>query len=513
MKVAYFDCPFGAAGDMLLAGLVGAGVPVNRLLEELEKIDLPKGSFEVRIDEVIRCSILAKKVNVFLPKHVCTHGHKDEHEHGHEHEPSHFHPHVHFRPDGSSYAHSHPHGHSSQALDHSAHPPAHPPAHEHDQDPHARDSSSCGHEQECGAVQNQERDEQQLFNSHPHSYADAHPQPHRGLREILEIISRSKISPRAKEIAAAIFTKLGHAEAKVHGVSADEIHFHEVGAIDAIVDIVGFAIAYDLLGIEKSVVSPLPVGMGTVKTMHGLFPVPGPAVLELMQSAQAPVRSSNIQHECLTPTGCAILMSIADSFGSMPDMDQIVAVGYGAGSLDSPEQPNVVRIVVGETESNVSRTSYERFRSEWIAVLEANLDDFSPQLLANAAELLMENGALDVFVLPCVMKKGRSGHLLSVLCKPGEAKNLEEMIIVNTSSLGVRRYLAERLIAEREWHEVKIGERLVRVKVARDLAGKVINVQPEYEDCVVCATADGVPVKDIIALAAAKYKEQLRQCK
>jgi len=481
MKLAYFDCAFGAAGDMLLGALVAAGLPIERWLSELEKIDLPAGSFAVEISDVVRCTILAKKVDVHC---LLTHSQANAGE-----APA---------PPGQSHSSSEVLSHSTSTASGEGHSGSHSHSHSHSSShSHAHSRSGAG-----------------LHSHHADDHLDAEEPapndhtPERNLPEILQIIAGSGISARAKELASAIFTRLGQAEASVHGLPIDQVHFHEVGAIDAIVDIVGFAVAYDLLGIEQSIVSALPVGSGLVKTRHGLFPVPGPAVINLMSESGAPVSASAFSHECLTPTGAAILTTIRASFGPMPSMT-IESCGYGAGTFNPAGFPNVCRVVIGQAAPQSlspvgSSTGESNFESDVVAVLEANLDDLSPQLLSFAMERLFEKGALDVSVTPVLMKKGRSGHQLSVVCKPEDRIILEELILTQTSSLGVRSYMCERLVACREWHEVNVGnDQKVRVKLARDRHGNLINAQPEYDDCAAYATEYGVPLKDVIAAALA----------
>lgn len=396
MKIAYFDCQFGAAGDMLLGALIGAGLSIDAWLAELKKIPLPQDSFEVQIEDVVRCSIASKKVSVIA---------------------------------GTN------HGSHSE----------------------------------------------------------------RGLVEIVEIINNSGISKEAKSMAQSIFRRLAEAEGTIHGIAPDKVHFHEIGAVDSIVDIIGFAVGYDLFGIEKSIVSPLPLGSGTVKTDHGIFPVPGPAVLELLRVVNAPIRHADYQHECLTPTGAAILSTIADQWGPAPEMEKIQAIGYGAGTFDPDIFPNVCRILIAESSKHGASDGKEiRFKSEPLMVLETNLDDFSPQLLAFTQEQLLKVGALDTFVTPCMMKKGRSGHLLTVLCNPSESDKLQEYLLLQTSTLGVRKYITERLVANREWIKVSLdnGDQ-IRIKLAYDLDGKIIHAQPEYEDCAAYASTTGTPIADV----------------
>ena len=450
MHTAFFDCPFGAAGDMLLGALIDAGLNVEQWKEELAKIDLPEGSFSVRPEKLLRCGVHSTKLHVFLSA-----------EEAHEHDHSHGLPHEHH-----DHSHGHEHGH-----DHS---------HSHDE--------------------------------HAHAHPGEHP--HRGLSEILRIIEQSSIKPGAKKLAAQIFTRLGVAEAKVHGVTPDEVHFHEVGAVDAIVDIVGFAIAYDLMGIEKSIVSALPVGGGTIVSMHGLFPVPGPATLELIRECRAPLANTSIDYECLTPTGAAILTTIAERFGSQPDMSAIDAIGYGAGSLNPAAHPNVCRVVIGQSmpkKGSEKNAPSSRYRSELVAVVECNFDDLSPQIISYTSEKLLAEGALDVFVTPCTMKKGRSGHMLTVICRMADEVRVKEILLAETSTLGVRSQVTERLIAEREMKKVDLNSadedtQSVRVKIGKDLEGNVINVQPEFEDCASYARATGTPLKEVLSAAATKAR-------
>jgi uncharacterized protein (TIGR00299 family) protein len=288
-----------------------------------------------------------------------------------------------------------------------------------------------------------------------------------------------------------------------------EIHFHEVGSVDAIVDIVGFAIAYDKLAVEAAYVSPLPLGSGMVNTAHGRFPVPGPAVLNLLAAAGAPVSAQHFQYECLTPTGAAILATIACGWGENPAFQHIDGIGYGAGSLNPSGHPNVVRILLGEAaqptpaagerKNGAAEPQFDQFRSEIVAVVETNLDDCSPQILAHTMELLLEKGALDVAVSPLTMKKSRPGHKLSVICRVGDRALMQKLILRETTSLGVRSYQCERLVQEREFQEITLGDGpAIRIKVGRNENGQVINVHPEYEDLAKYARLSGVSLKDVL---------------
>ena len=238
-----------------------------------------------------------------------------------------------------------------------------------------------------------------------------------------------------------------------------------------------------------------------MKTEHGTIPVPAPAVVNLLATTPVPIISSPIDYECLTPTAAAILTTVVENWGTAPALDKIIGIGYGAGTRESSEWPNVVRVMLGEKASTPSR-----FVSEQISIIEANLDDFSPQALAYTSEKLFAAGALDVAVIPAVMKKGRSGHFLSVICQPERQLPLQELILTETSTLGVRAYPAERLIAQRVWHPVAMAQGgTVRIKVALDTQHRTVNLQPEYEDCASYATAHNIPLKEVIAEALAKY--------
>jgi uncharacterized protein (TIGR00299 family) protein len=346
-------------------------------------------------------------------------------------------------------------------------------------------------------------------HSHDHKHHNDHDHLTRKLPEVLAIISQSKISDKAKKLAKAIFERLARAEAQVHGTSMDEVHFHEVGAVDAIVDIIGFAIGYDMLAINKSFVSALSIGRGLVKTEHGMFPVPGPAVVYLLNEANVPTLGMDIDFECLTPTGAAILCEIAHSFGNIPEFEKIEGVGYGAGSREGKRWPNVCRLLLGNSPNQEnSNGNTSSFAKELIAVIETNIDDMSPQMLAHAIEKFQQMGALDVTLVPALMKKGRLGNILSIFSKLEDKEKLQAAILAETSSLGARSYVVERIIAQREWHSVNLANnQSVRIKIARDNEGKIVNIQPEFEDCVQYAAKNNVSVKEVVTEVLAKFKQ------
>jgi uncharacterized protein (TIGR00299 family) protein len=314
---------------------------------------------------------------------------------------------------------------------------------------------------------------------------------HRSLSTILQLIEKAELSPGIAARASNIFRRLGEAEARVHNVPLEQVHFHEVGAIDAIVDIVGAAAGFEQLGIDEFVCSALNVGSGRVETQHGSLPVPAPATAELLRGA--PTYSNGIQHELVTPTGAAIAATLATRFGAQPAMT-VQAIGYGAGAANLAEQPNVVRLFIGEAVAKEAGGP----QHETIVVLEANLDDLSPVVYGYFAERTLEAGALDVFSTPAQMKKNRPGQLVTVLCEPGNADRLTELIFQETTTLGVRQSRVQRRTLQREtvMAETPLGS--IRMKVARS-NGRVLNVAPEYEDCQRVASERRIPLKTVLA--------------
>jgi uncharacterized protein (TIGR00299 family) protein len=321
---------------------------------------------------------------------------------------------------------------------------------------------------------------------------------HRSLGAILEILEKSQLVARVRERAAAIFRRLGEAEARVHDVPLEKIHFHEVGAVDAIVDIVGACVGFEALGIEKFACSALNVGGGTVKMAHGVLPVPAPATARLLEGR--PTYSNGVLRELVTPTGAAIVATLCEAFGPQPAMT-VSAIGYGAGTADLEGQPNVVRIMVGEA----AEKSIAGFDEE-IAVVEANLDDMNPQIYGYFLEKALGMGALDVYTTPVQMKKNRPGTLLTVLCRPGDTQGLMDLIFAETTTFGVRTYRAQRRLLPREWVSVATDYGDVRIKVSR-VNGRILHVAPEFEDCKKLAAEKDVPLQRVIAAALRSYEK------
>ena len=324
---------------------------------------------------------------------------------------------------------------------------------------------------------------------------------HRSLTTILGILEKSELDQQVKVRASAIFCKLGEAEAAVHDVPIDKIHFHEVGAIDAIVDIVGACIGFAELGVEKFACSPLNVGGGIAKMAHGILPVPAPATARLLMGK--PTYSNGVLKELVTPTGAAIVATLCDTFGPQPAM-QVSAIGYGAGSADLEGQPNVLRIMVGEVTAKSTHT-----HSGTIRVLEANLDDMNPQIFGYLLEKALAEGALDVFATPVQMKKSRPGTLVTILCRPEDEARFQEMLFAETTTLGVRSHLVDRHALPREFVTVTTPFGEVRLKIVRS-AGRIQHAAPEFDDCRKLAEEKHVPLQQVMEQAMIGFQEQYK---
>ncbi|HEY0728900.1 MAG TPA: nickel pincer cofactor biosynthesis protein LarC [Pyrinomonadaceae bacterium] len=312
----------------------------------------------------------------------------------------------------------------------------------------------------------------------------AHEHKHRHLSDIKHIIESSGVSDAAKKLAIQIFTRLAEAEARVHNEPVDHVHFHEVGALDAIVDIVGAAICFDLLKIDRFVSSPLHVGSGMIQMAHGRFPVPPPAVAELLKGV--PFYSTDIQGELLTPTGAAIITTVCEEFGPIPQM-KTETTGYGAGTRQYKDFPNVLRVMLGETGGDGAT-------DERLWMIETNIDDMSPQLLGHVMDRAFENGALDCYFTPVQMKKNRPGVLLSVLCETQQKESLMNLLFTETTTLGVRSYEVTRRALRRSMARVETQYGPIDVKVAH-LNGRIVNEMPEFEQVRAAAAKAGVPLK------------------
>lgn len=391
MRIAYFDCFSGASGDMILGGLVSAGLSPETLRAELAKLPVQEYTLDIR--DVKKQGFAAIKVDVAITE-------KPKHRH---------------------------------------------------------------------------------------------------LSTILKIINDANLPPRVKDLAGKTFTRLAEAEAKVHGTTPEAVHFHEVGAVDAIVDIVGAMIGIEQLGIDQVVCAPIPTGYGTVTCDHGVMPIPAPATAELLTGV--PLAESDEPGELTTPTGAAILTTLAEHFGAMPAMT-IDRIGYGAGTRDGRRRANVLRVLIGEAAPTTKTTSLqagspEAQDADEVVVLETNLDDATGQQIGYTFEALFAAGALDVFTTPITMKKNRPGVLLTVLAPFERQRSCEEVLFAETPTFGIRRYTCTRRKLIRSFEPVTTRYGIIQMKVGRDGASHVIAV-PEYEDCARSAREHGVSLAEVV---------------
>lgn len=446
MKIAYLDCFSGISGDMLLAALVDAGVPFSVLEDAVSALEI-----EARLDlrRVNRSGIDAAKVDV-----VTLQGEVAETVHaatsagvqaGHQE-----HPHSHWED-----SHSHHHSHT------------------HDAD-----------------------------HAHDHSHEEQHVHG-RSLTVIQGIIRNSHLPLEVQTTALKAFELLGHAEAKIHNVPVESIHFHEVGAVDAIADIVAAAAGCHWLQVEEWICSPLNLGGGHVHCAHGVFPVPAPATLELLRDL--PVYSSGVQKELVTPTGAALLRALEAISSDFPAM-RVRTTGYGAGSRDLPGRPNVLRLVVGESTKTAVLEEQDHSNGEGrVGVIETTIDDATPELLAYVADRLLAAGASDVYRTPIQMKKGRTGMQMTILCSPAKAETLQKMVFAETTTLGLRYREERKIVLARSFVSVDTEWGAVKIKIGMLDSGEAINYAPEFEDCRLIAERYSVPMKQVMQAAMTAY--------
>lgn len=427
MKVAYCDCFSGISGDMFLGALLDAGFPLEVLEEELAKLHLPD-HYHLHHEQVQQGAIFASNFSVHGETHEIDPdtGHSHEHHHEHEH-------------------HEHNHGHH------------HP--HEH------------GHAQEDS-------------HSDEHDHEHSHSHHHRGYRDIAEMIEASDLKPAVKEMSIHIFHTLAESEAKMHSTTVDEVHFHEVGALDSIIDIIGAAIGLDYLGIERLYASSLPYGEGHVHTQHGVLPIPAPATLDLLTRAKAPLRSTTADKELVTPTGAAILAALATF--ERPNMT-LSAVGVGAGKREM-SWANIFRLIIGETETADNHDA--------LVVMETNIDDMNPQIFGVLMEKLFANGALDVFSTPIYMKKNRPATKFSIITRKEHETQLAEIMLRESTTFGLRVYPIYRYEADRHFETVETPYGPVKVKV-KTVDGKRVLTAPEFDEVKHLAEENGVPFLEI----------------
>ncbi|MFP8958817.1 nickel pincer cofactor biosynthesis protein LarC [Natrialbaceae archaeon A-CW3] len=458
-----FDGRMGASGDMLLATLLEAGAD-PAVLEPIEDaLDL-----EYWIGTTTKCGIHAKTVDVVLT---------GDHEQGDG------------GGDGDAHIGHEDHRHESDHADH----------HQHESD-HANGDNGHDHHHDNEHGHSHSHDS---THDHTHTHAEGHG-PHRSYREVCTIVEEMDLEPAVEADALAVFERLGEAEAAVHGTDLDSIHFHEVGADDAIADIVGAVVLIHDLEVDRVSTTPVSVGGGTVSMSHGEYPIPAPAVLEIAERADWEIRGGPVEAELLTPTGAAILAHVADGVERVPPLS-VDASGYGAGGYDLDPHPNVLRAIVGTARGTLQR--------EDIAVLETNLDDVAPEVLGGLQETLATSGARDVSIVPVTMKKSRPGHLVKVICRPEDRERVARRLAEETGTLGIRDAgVTHRWIAKREFETVSLefdGDRYdVSVKVASDEDGVVYDVSAEYDDVAAVASETGRSIRSVAERAERAYDEE-----
>lgn len=451
MKTLYFDCSSGISGDMTLGALLDLGIDKDKFVKELCKLNVE--GYDIVFGRDVKNGIGANKVDVIITidgydadghpimHHVhddderCEHHHEHGHEHHHDHENEHHHDHHH------DHEHEHHHDHGDE--------------HHHE---------------------------------HNHDHDHSHPHVHRNLNDVFSIIDKSEINDNAKDLAKRIFMRVAKAESKVHNEPLDKVHFHEVGAIDSIVDIIGTAICIDMLKPDKIYASVVNDGYGFIMCQHGQITVPVPATAQIFADSTVVSRQIDIDTELVTPTGAAIIAELAESYGTMPPMN-VEKIGYGAGSKVT-KIPNILRVSMGEL---CDETSDE------ILVLETNVDDASGEILGYTMDKLISAGAKDVFYSPIFMKKNRPAYKLTVLCAENKREALENIIFAETTTIGIRRRYETRTCLERSFDSIETKYGNLDVKIVVKNGEKTI--YPEYESAKKLAEENNVPLKDIYKLS------------
>jgi pyridinium-3,5-bisthiocarboxylic acid mononucleotide nickel chelatase len=494
IKIAYLECQTGIAGDMCLGALVDAGVPIEYLTTQLARLGIGS-EYYLWAHKVHHNGQIATKVHVDLTAIQATETvlAKQLERHGHDHH-AHNHPHSHPAPASIDAADAHAHHGHDREHSHAHH--HYPHEHTHEPASGTKNLQPQHYTHIVAAAPIEDEDDH-----HHHHHYDT---PQRNLPQIEQLIEAANLPVRATRWSLDIFRKLAIAEGAVHGIDPSEVHFHEVGAVDAIVDIVGTCLGLDYLDVAKIYCSPLPTGGGTVRAAHGILPVPVPAVLKLFASHQVPVYSNQIDRELVTPTGAAIAVTLATEFGAPPAM-QLHQIGLGAGTIELPI-PNILRLWLG-TESAAVVATTAAVRPEYleqIEVLTTQIDDLNPQAIGYIFDRLFAAGAVDVFTQPIGMKKSRSGILLTVICPGERSPDCEQIIFKETSTLGIRRDRQTRSILPRAIQSVVTKYGTIRVKVARNNLvddDSIVNVQPEYADCAAIAKAHKIPWSEVHQLA------------
>jgi len=444
MKTLYFECNMGAAGDMLMAALLELHGNPQEFLAKLNSIGVPGVAVEAK--SAVKHGITGTHVKVKINGKE---EHADMHEHGHSHNHEHDHSHSHNH--GHSHSHSHDHGHGhSHSHDHGKHVHSHDHKYDHEHS-HSHDHGSGGHQ-------------------------------HNSYHDIEHRIGHLNVSDNVKKDALAVYKLIAEAESRAHGVPVSQIHFHEVGEMDAVADIVGVCMLIEELAPDLIIASPINVGSGQVKCAHGILPVPAPATAHILQNT--PIYSDNIRGELCTPTGAAILKHFAKKFDKMPLMS-IAGIGYGMGTKDF-ERANCVRAFIGSVNAG---------GDDEVVELICNLDDMTSEAIAFAQQILLDEGALDVYITPIVMKKNRAGFMFTCMCRNETKDKMAGLIFKHTTTIGIRENISRRYTLQREQAEVQTKYGSVRMKTAHGFGVK--RSKPEYEDIARIARENGLAIWEV----------------
>ncbi|MFF2090643.1 nickel pincer cofactor biosynthesis protein LarC [Paenibacillus sp. NPDC058174] len=477
MRTLYLDCISGIAGDMTLSALVDAGADAAYIVHHLSS--LPIDAFTMEFVSVDRRGITAKWLKLSFDNDVHEHDHGHDHHHSHDaHTHGHNHVHVH--------SHTHEHGHNHGHVHHDSHDHTH--SHHH-HDHHSHDEYD--HHHDHAHSHHHSYHDHHTHDEHDHHHDHGHHHEHRKASDIIEMIEQSSLPERVKARSLAIFHLIAEAEGKIHGMNPADVHFHEVGAMDSILDIIGVCLALESLDVSRIIVSPVPTGTGRLRMAHGLYPIPAPATAELLRGV--PLSPFTAKGELTTPTGAGIVKALAAEFATLP-AGTIDRIGYGAGTKNF-EHPNVVRAVLYKQEQEQDQRQ-GTLSKETVIVLEAQVDDSTGERLGYAMERLFEAGALDVYYTPVYMKKNRPGVLISVLCYPPTAELCEDTLLAETSTFGVRRSEWTRRALDRQWIEAETKYGMIRVKQALE-GGRIIRQSPEYEDAAQAARAFCVSLETV----------------
>jgi hypothetical protein len=467
--ILYFDCFSGISGDMALGALLDCGVPLDALREGLSS--LPVEGWQIDAAPTLISGIHAMNVNITLHgvtdaeelEHHHAHSHAHHHEHSHDHEHSHEHSHDH-----AGHEHSHAHNH-----EHHEHPHEHHHAHSHEHEHHSHDE-----------------------HDHDHTHEHHHG---RSMAEIRHVIEQSSLNDKVKANSLAIFRKIAEAEAAMHHTSPDDVHFHEIGGVDSLLDICGVAWCLDYLGVTEVHCSALPHSSGFVDCAHGRMPIPAPATMKILQGV--PMIPTEIKGEMVTPTGAAIVATLAQSFGAPPALLP-KATGHGAGKKRWSDRPNMLRVVLGESIAETSKhESTDGLEWRTLSIVQCNVDDMNPELWEHVMARLFAVGALDVWLQNAQMKKNRPGTIVHALCDQEVQNAVIAIMLRETTTLGVRVQTIERAAMPREFSEVETPFGSVRVKSAHWPQGGVKRALPEYEDVRQLANEKGLAAREVYEAA------------